>query len=274
MAQIYFPFDSGAGSTVTEAQWSKMGRWWRGDGVLWDALNKLEVYADSTGMQVKVRSGAAWIRGHYYESDAQETLAISAAHATLNRIDRVVVRLNWTASTISLAVRTGTPASTPSAPAVTQTTTTWEISLAQVYVGAAVSTIAAGNVKDERPWAVGGESLFNIQVILGNGIDVLTTGVKGYLEIPINCYLTGWRIVANVSGSCVIGLWRDTYANFPPTVADLILSSAKPTLASAQRNQNTSQRLLLNSGDWLAFNVESASTVKQVTLSLLCTKVR
>jgi hypothetical protein len=274
MAQIYFPFDSGAGAIVTEERWSKMASYWRNNGVLYDALNKMEVYADSTGMQVKVRTGVAWINGHYFEVDAQETLPIATAHATLPRIDRVVVQLNLTNNAISLAVLTGTPASSPVAPNVTQTNTIWEISLATIYVGAAVSTIVAAAITDERPWATSGEPNFNINVVLGNGQEVISTGVKGYLQVPVDCYLTGWQIVGDVSGSCVIGIWKNTYANFPPTSANLILSSAKPTLSSAQKNQNTNQRLLMNKNDWLAFNVESAATVKQVTVSLLCQKVR
>lgn len=274
MAQNYYPFDAGAGSAVTESQWSKMAQNWIQTGVFYDWANKLEVYADSTGMQVKVRTGAAWIMGHFYENDAEVTLSIATSNPTNPRIDRVVLRLDWTNNTIDLAVLTGTPAASPTPPSVTQSSTIWEISLAQVYVGAAVSTIAAGNVTDERTWAGSNEKDFAIEVVLGDGVQVLPTGVKGYLEVPVDCYLTGWRIVGDASGSCVVGIWKDTYANFPPTSADLILSSAKPTLSSAQKNQNTSQRLLMSKGDWLAFNVESASTVKQVTLSLLCTKVR
>lgn len=273
MTQTYFPFDSGAGSTVTQSQWSKMGRWWLSDGVIYGYTNALQVYADSTGMQVKVKTGAAWIAGHYFESDAEVTLSISTSNPTYPRIDRVVVHLDWSAKTIGLTVLTGTPAASPTVPALTQSSTVWEIALAQVYVGAGVNTIAAGNVTDERTPTGSNEKVFNIEVVLGDGVRVLPTGVLGYVEVPVTCYLTGWRIVADAAGSCVIGIWSDTYANFPPTSADLILSSAKPTLSSAQKNENTSQRLMLNKGNWLAFNVESASTVKQVTLSLLCVKV-
>lgn len=274
MAQTYFPFDAGAGSTVLESQWSKMARQWLTTGVLFDWLNRLEVYADSTGMQVKVRTGGAWIQGHFYENDTETTLSIAASNPSNPRIDRVVVRLDWTNNTIGLAVLTGTPAASPTPPNITQSTTIWEISLAQVYVGAAVNTIAAGNITDERIWAGSNEKEFSIQVVIGDGVQVVPTGIKGYVEVPVDCYLTGWRIVGDASGSIVVGIWRDTYANFPPTSGDIILSSAKPTLSSAQKNQNTSQRLLLSKGNWLAINVESASTVKQVTLSLLCTKVR
>lgn len=150
MTQIYFPFDSGAGANVTEAQWSLMAKNWLNTGVIKDVLNELLCFADSTGMQVKVKSGQAWMQGHFFQSAAEETLSISNADSTNPRIDRVIVRIDWTANTIQLAVLSGTPAVSPSAPSLTQNNTRWEISLAQVYVGANVSTIAAGNITDER----------------------------------------------------------------------------------------------------------------------------
>jgi hypothetical protein len=150
MAQSYFPFDSGAGANVTEAQWSKMAQNWLSTGVIKSYNNELSVYADSTGMQAKIKTGAAWIKGHYFEADAEEVLAIGTADGTNPRIDRIIVRLDWSLNTVQLAVLQGTPAVSPTAPALTQNTSRWEISLSQVYVGANVSTISAGNVTDER----------------------------------------------------------------------------------------------------------------------------
>ncbi len=158
MTQTYFPFDSGAGASITEAQWYQMARKWLGSGVLPDELDELEVYADSSGMQVKVKSGQAWMEGHFYESDAEETLAIAAADASNPRIDRVVVRLDRVANTIALAVVTGTAAASPSAPALTQNSSTWELALAQVSVSAGATSIAAGDVTDERSYASNGVS--------------------------------------------------------------------------------------------------------------------
>jgi hypothetical protein len=150
MAQTYFPFDSGSGGSVTELQWSKMARHWIANGVLQKTLNELQVFADSSGMQVKVKSGSAWIEGHFYESDAEETLPIAPADLSNPRVDRVIVRLDWAANLIELAVLQGIPAVTPKAPALTQNTSRWEIGLAQVTVGANVLTIAADKVTDER----------------------------------------------------------------------------------------------------------------------------
>lgn len=146
----YFPFDSGSGSNVTENQWSEFMRHVMGDGVIRNELNSFAVFGDSTGMQVKVPSGKAWIKGHYGSNTSQVTVPIAAADPTNPRIDRVVLRLDWTANTISLEVLQGTPAGSPSAPSLTRTATRWELSLARVAVAAAASTISAGNVTDER----------------------------------------------------------------------------------------------------------------------------
>ena len=151
MTEIYFPFDAGAGSAIVESQWFKMARLWRGDGPIMALANKLAVTGDSSGMQVKMATGSAWVQGGYYENDAIKTNAIDASHATLNRIDVIVLRLDWTANTILVAVLKGTNAASPVAPTVTQTFgTLWEIALAQVYVAAGVTTITAGAVTDKR----------------------------------------------------------------------------------------------------------------------------
>lgn len=101
-----------------------------------------------------------------------------------------------------------------------------------------------------------------------------TVGAKQlFLEIPFALTITGWKLVANVSGSLVVDLWKDTYANFPPTVADTITGSAKPTLSSAQRATSstlTGWTPALNQGDILELNVDSVSAITNATLILYC----
>lgn len=150
MAEVYAPFDAGAGSAITEVTWQKMARRWLATGVIRGYLNTLAVSAGGTAMSVSVASGGAWIEGFYYETDAAVAQTITAADATNPRIDRVVVQLDRTANTVSLVVLAGTPAASPVAPTLTQTDTLWQISLAQVLVDAAVGVIAAGKVTDER----------------------------------------------------------------------------------------------------------------------------
>ena len=110
-----------------------------------------------------------------------------------------------------------------------------------------------------------------ITFIIDGGGSAITTGQKGHLEIPFACTITGWTILADQSGSIVVDVWKDTYANFPPTVADTIAGTEKPTLATAQKNQDltpTTWTTAIDAGDILAFNVDSVSDIERVTISL------
>lgn len=121
--------------------------------VLPDVDNNLEVLDNNPdAMNVIVKTGAAFVHGRLYRSTAQETLTIATADATNPRIDRVVLRVTTTTGvqSIILAVITGTPAATPSMPALTQNATTWEVPLAHIWVAATVTSIAAPEVHDER----------------------------------------------------------------------------------------------------------------------------
>lgn len=106
---------------------------------------------------------------------------------------------------------------------------------------------------------------------IDGGGSAITTGLKGYVPVPEGCTITAARIVADQSGSCVVDIWADSFANFPPTDADSITSATPPTLASAQTAEDTtlaSWTTSLSAGDWLAFNVDSAATVTRVVVAL------
>ncbi|MDP2105106.1 MAG: hypothetical protein Q8J76_03840, partial [Desulfobulbaceae bacterium] len=107
-------------------------------------------------------------------------------------------------------------------------------------------------------------------IIDGGGVTI-TTGQKGHLEIPFACTILTWTLLADQPGSIIIDVWKNTYANFPPVAANTITGTEKPTLSSAQKNQDvdlTTWTTEINAGDILAFCVDSVSTVQRVTLSL------
>lgn len=115
------------------------------------------------------------------------------------------------------------------------------------------------------------DNIRSLGITIDGGGVAITTGVKGYIPVPYSGTITAWTLIADVSGSIVIDVWKDTYANYPPTVADTIAGSEKPTLSSAQKNQDTSLTTwttTVTAGDILGFNVDSASTVTNVTLLL------
>jgi hypothetical protein len=101
--------------------------------------------------------------------------------------------------------------------------------------------------------------------------DIIATGVKTYLRVPYACTIAAWTILSDVAGSIVIDVWKSSYAAAPPTVANTIAGTEKPTLAAQQKNQDlvlTSWTPGLNAGDILAFKVDSCSGLHQATLVL------
>ena len=114
-------------------------------------------------------------------------------------------------------------------------------------------------------------------VIDGNG-SVLTTGVKGSLEVPFDCELVGARAFADVLGSIAVDVLRSTFATFPPgdgSPADSIVGAAPVIITSAFKSQDETLvgwTKILNAGDVLTFVVNSVVNITRLTLSLRARK--
>lgn len=114
----------------------------------------------------------------------------------------------------------------------------------------------------------------NVHIVLGNATDVISTGLQKFaLVCPFDGYIEGWDIYSTggVTGSIVLDIWKDTYANYPPTVADTITASAKPTVSSAAKAQDstlTSWIRTFSRGDILHVNVDSVTTFTIITFVL------
>lgn len=118
-------------------------------------------------------------------------------------------------------------------------------------------------------------AILSLTFIIDGGGSAITTGEKGHLEIPFACTINRVTMMADQSGSIVVDIWKDTYANFPPTNADSITASAPPTISTAQKSQDstlTGWTTAIAAGDILAFNVDSVTDIERVTISLKVTK--
>lgn len=122
------------------------------DGIMAGIDNEMQVFANSSGMYVYVKTGECRVRSHRGVLSAQATLDIAPADLTYDRKDLVVARVTYgNPSTMIVAVKTGNPAPTPTVLTPTQNAgDVWEIPLAEVFVGHGVVTITAGNVTDRR----------------------------------------------------------------------------------------------------------------------------
>ena len=115
----------------------------------------------------------------------------------------------------------------------------------------------------------------SISYVIDGGGSAISTGIKGDLEIPFGFTITRATLVADQIGSIVIDIWKDAYINYPPTITDTITASAKPTLSSAVKSQDstlTGWTTAITAGDILRFNVDSASTITRCTLGLKATR--
>jgi hypothetical protein len=118
-------------------------------------------------------------------------------------------------------------------------------------------------------------SVRTLGITIDGGGSAITTGIKGFVQVPFAGTITGVTLLsvddAATSGSIVVDVWKDTYANYPPTVADTITAAAKPTLSSATKSVDTTLTgwtLSVSAGDIIAFKVDSATTVTKVLLIL------
>jgi hypothetical protein len=155
MAITYGPFASGAGASVGQDDYfDYLGPMLQGDGVNSSSFSgaNLQVYGNSSGLQVLVRPGSALIRGSFYRNTTGDTvLTIQNNSSGSTRIDRVVLTHNRTSALITPTVITGTPGG--GAPAYTQTAGgVWQIPLAQVTVASGAAGINPGDVNDERQY--------------------------------------------------------------------------------------------------------------------------
>lgn len=149
MTEYYRIFDN---QTITEAQLAEFfKKIMAHNGVLANLGDSMlaVIQATPAAMSVVVGTGDAWIQGAWYQNSAAKTLTVTTAHATLARIDRVVLRLDWAANTIGVVMLDGTAGSGIPTP-LTQNSSTWEISLARVAVAAAATSIVTANITDER----------------------------------------------------------------------------------------------------------------------------
>jgi hypothetical protein len=113
--------------------------------------------------------------------------------------------------------------------------------------------------------------LGSIEVIIDGGGAAITTGIKSDIEVPFNCTITAVTLLADQTGSIVVDIWKDTYANYPPTDSDSITSASVPTISTATNSQNTTLSgwtTTVTAGDTLRFNVDSCTTIIRCLVSL------
>jgi hypothetical protein len=152
-AQTFGFYDSAR--YYTAAEWSRMFQAIQTPGVAKGIDNELALSA-GPGLAVTVSSGMAIARGRWFYQDGDSVVALNTADPSNPRIDRIITRFDFVNKVQTLTKLTGTPAGSPTAPALTQTSLLYEVLLANVAVAAGASSISGGNITDQRAFSAPG----------------------------------------------------------------------------------------------------------------------
>jgi hypothetical protein len=171
------------------------------------------VVSDAGGTTVNIAAGAAYVYGFPYYNTSTVSIALNTP-SSQNRIDRIVLRADWTAQTVRIAVVEGTEGS-GSAPSLTQSEgVIWEIPLARVTV------TPAGDLT----------SLVNERVYLHPNIEVDSAMLAGG-AVTSDMLADGGVIEAKIGTGAVTNTKLGAGAVTNDKLADLTILEAK--LASA-----------------------------------------
>jgi len=187
------------------------------NGIVKDFENEFAVSEnDPISLSVIAKSGWGWIKGYWIHNTDDAIKTLGAADPDNPRIDRIVLRLDTTEGfEISIEVLEGTPAADPDPPELTQTAAIYEISLAQVLVGAAVTSVSNTNITDEREYAgVGGIDLSLYVTLVG-------------AEILTNKRIT--KRVGSVTSSASLTIDADSYDVYCVTALGQALTINAPS---------------------------------------------
>ena len=111
-----------------------------------------------------------------------------------------------------------------------------------------------------------------IPFLIDGGGSAITTGIKGDIEVPFDCTIKSVRMFADTSTTTVVDIWKDTFANFPPTDADSITASAVPTITTSTKSEDatlTGWTTTVSKGDIIRWNVDSNDNATRLTMSLM-----
>jgi hypothetical protein len=120
------------------------------------------------------------------------------------------------------------------------------------------------------------QDLDMLEFVCDGGGSALTAKTYGFIEVPYGCTLKQVTALADVSGSCVVEIWKTTYSAFdisthPVTGDKLNGAGTATTISTAVKAQDatlTSWTTSFSAGDILAFHINSATTITRVTVSL------
>ncbi|BDR80700.1 hypothetical protein N072000002_09560 [Clostridium tetani] len=121
-----------------------------GNGIFPNPADQLQVIAIDNSMQIRIKSGKAWINGYFYENTDDYILTLDVADGVLSRIDRVVLKLDFINREIRIKVKKGDYASNAVAKTLQRDADAYELALADIKVSAGAIKITQADITDLR----------------------------------------------------------------------------------------------------------------------------
>lgn len=148
MAEYYSFFDSTEGDIreYTSSQFAEYFSRFLTDGV-YTQNGLMGLKSTISGFNLKVSSGFAYVRGYMYKNDADINFTLDSADNVLDRIDRIVLKLDIVNRVMNIKLKKGTMGSNPSPPTLVDDTSVKELPIAQIRINKNTTT---GIITDER----------------------------------------------------------------------------------------------------------------------------
>ncbi len=144
------------------------------------------------------------------------------------------------------------------------------INTRQVISGAGLT--GGGDLSADRTLAMTSDQRTrDIFYVMDGAGSTLTIGIKGDIQIDFAATIISATLLADQSGSIVVNVWKDVYANYPPDVSDKITASAPPTITATTKSTDstlTGWTTAISAGDVLRFNVDSVTTITRCVIVL------
>jgi hypothetical protein len=180
--------------------------------------------AAASGMNVTVNAGVAFVQGSTSATagmytgclDTTATLTVTTSDPTNPRIDNVIVQVTdvgTSSSTTVVTLQAGTPAPSPVAPTLPANS----LLLATIAVGAAVSSIVAGNIADGRVYTASVGGIVAMKDVTG--------GITGPAGLYVQDLSTGRLKVADGAGNAR----QPKVAAFAPVTTTVTSSVSVPS---------------------------------------------
>lgn len=282
MAVTYGYFNSVDGDRTYNAD--QMSEYFDGlvsNGVYESVGGGLQVLA-SEGMTVAVQTGRGVINCKWLKNDSVLPLDITAAHALLNRITSVVLRLDIANRLMEIDTKDGTNASSPEPPALQNDSEAIELCLANIYVAAGATSISQADITDMRPssscgWVTGlieqvdTSTLFlQYQTAYENYYATMTAEFEEWFDtlsdkLNINTYIREFEKSATIATNKYVVL---DMTNYEYNEADVIYVYINGLLASEGTDWTLS-----TSGATPRINVPNTEAGAEVTVKILKSKI-